>query len=193
MGEKDEKLIPVIVQDIRNNNVLMLAYANEESLKLTKETGYMHYWSRSRNCIWKKGETSGHVQKVYELRYDCDNDTILARVEQEGPACHTNSYSCFSKEPLGQNDIFAQLWRVFEERKNNPTPDSYTCKLLADKNKMLKKIGEESAELIMAAKDRDKKQVVYEAGDLLYHTMVLLYDQGITMDEVVKELERRRK
>jgi len=193
MGEKEEKLIPVIVQEIRNNNVLMLAYANEESLRLTKETGYMHYWSRSRNCIWKKGETSGHVQKVYELRYDCDNDTILARVEQEGPACHTNSYSCFSKEPLGADDIFAQLWRVFEDRKSNPKPDSYTCKLLGDKNKMLKKIGEESAELIMAAKDKDKKQIIYEAGDLLYHVMVLLYDQGITMDEVIKELEGRRK
>jgi phosphoribosyl-ATP pyrophosphohydrolase len=193
MAEKEEKLIPVIVQEIRNNNVLMLAYANEESLKLSKETGFMHYWSRSRNCIWKKGETSGHVQKLYELRYDCDNDAILARVEQEGPACHTNNYSCFSKDPLNQNDIFTQLWSVFEDRKNNPTPNSYTCKLLGDKNKMLKKIGEESAELIMAAKDKDKGQIIYEAGDLLFHVMVLLYDQGITMDEVMKELEGRRK
>jgi len=193
MAEQEEKLIPVIVQEIRNNNVLMLAYANEESLKLSKETGYMHYWSRSRKCIWKKGETSGHVQKLFELRYDCDKDAILARVEQEGPACHTNSYSCFSKEPLNQNDIFAQLWGVFEDRKNNPRPDSYTCKLLGDKNKMLKKIGEESAELIMAAKDKDKKQIIYEAGDLMFHVMVLLYDYGIAMDEVMKELEGRRK
>jgi phosphoribosyl-ATP pyrophosphohydrolase/phosphoribosyl-AMP cyclohydrolase len=193
MGENEEKLIPVIVQDIRNNNVLMLAYANDESIKLTKETGYMHYWSRSRNKIWKKGETSGHFQKVYELRYDCDSDAILARVEQEGPACHTNSYSCFSKEPLRPDDLFAQLWRVFEDRKNNPTPESYTAKLLNDKNKMLKKIGEESSEFLMAVKDKDRKQIIYESGDLLFHMMVVLYDQGITIDEVIRELEGRRK
>lgn len=181
------------MQDIKNNNVLMLAYTNDEALELTKKTGYMHYWSRSRNCIWKKGETSGHVQKAYELRYDCDNDTILARVEQEGPACHTNSYSCFSKEPLRPDDIFSQLYRVFEDRENNPTPDSYTCKLLKDKNKMLKKIAEESAEIIMAAKDDDRKQIIYESGDLMYHLLVMLYSKGITMDEVIDELQRRRK
>jgi phosphoribosyl-ATP pyrophosphohydrolase/phosphoribosyl-AMP cyclohydrolase len=187
------KLIPVIVQDIRNNNVLMLAYANDEALELTKKTGYMHYWSRSRNAIWKKGETSGHVQRVYELRYDCDNDAILARVEQEGPACHTGNYSCFSKEPLKPDDIFNQLYRVFEERERNPTEESYTCKLLRDKNKMLKKIAEEAAEIIMAAKDEDRKQIIYEAGDLMYHLLVMLYSRRITMDEVMEELQRRRK
>jgi phosphoribosyl-ATP pyrophosphohydrolase/phosphoribosyl-AMP cyclohydrolase len=187
------KLIPVIVQDIRNNNVLMLAYANDEALELTKKTGYMHYWSRSRNAIWKKGETSGHVQRVYELRYDCDNDAILARVEQEGPACHTGNYSCFSKEPLKPDDIFNQLYRVFEERERNPTEESYTCKLLKDKNKMLKKIAEEAAEIIMAAKDEDRKQIIYEAGDLMYHLLVMLYSRRITMDEVMEELQRRRK
>ena len=193
MSDERKLLIPVIVQDIRNNNVLMLAYANDEAIELTKKTGYMHYWSRERNCIWKKGETSGHVQKVFELRYDCDNDAILARVEQEGPACHTNSYSCFSKEPLRPDDIFAQLYRVFEDRENNPTAESYTCKLLKDKNKMLKKIAEESAEIIMAAKDEDRKQIIYESGDLMYHLMVMLYSKGITMDEVIEELQRRRK
>ncbi|MDH4122947.1 MAG: bifunctional phosphoribosyl-AMP cyclohydrolase/phosphoribosyl-ATP diphosphatase HisIE [Thermoplasmata archaeon] len=186
-------LIPVIVQDIRNNNVLMLAYTNDEALELTKKTGYMHYWSRSKNKIWKKGETSGHFQKVYELRYDCDNDAILARVEQEGPACHTNSYSCFSKDPLRADDIFSQLYRVFDERKKNPTPESYTCKLLNDNNKMLKKIAEECAEIIMAAKDEDKNQIIYESGDLLYHMLVMLYSKGITIDEVMAELQRRRK
>lgn len=189
----DKKLIPVIVQDIRNNNVLMLAYANDEALELTKKTGYMHYWSRSRNAIWKKGETSGHVQKVYELRYDCDNDTILARVEQEGPACHTNSYSCFSNEPLKADDIFNQLYRVFEEREKNPTAESYTCKLLNDKNKMLKKIAEEAAEIIMAAKDEDRKQIIYESGDLMYHLLVMLYSKRISMEEVMEELQGRRK
>lgn len=189
----EEKLIPVIAQDIRNNNVLMLAYANDESLKLTKETGYMHYWSRSRDKIWKKGETSGHFQKVYELLYDCDRDTILARVEQEGPACHTGSYSCFSDAPLGQEDITTQLWRVFEDRRSNPDEKSYTCKLLRDENKMLKKLAEESAEVIMAAKENDRDQIVYETGDLLYHLMVMLFSKGITMDEVYSELQGRRK
>jgi phosphoribosyl-ATP pyrophosphohydrolase/phosphoribosyl-AMP cyclohydrolase len=193
MNEKKTDLIPVIAQDIRNNNVLMLAYTNAEALEITKKTGYMHYWSRSRNCIWKKGETSGHVQKVYELRYDCDSDTILARVEQEGPACHTNQYSCFSKGPLRANDIFEQLWQIVDDRKRNPSEKSYTCKLLKDKNKMLKKIAEESSEVIMAAKDRDRKQIIYESGDLLYHLAVLLYDNGIKWEEIEKELEGRRK
>jgi len=186
-------LIPVIVQDVRNNNVLMLAYANAESLELTKKTGYMYYWSRSRMRIWKKGETSGNIQKLRELRYDCDRDAILARVEQQGPACHTGDYSCFGKEPLMPEDIFDQLQKVFEERRANPSNESYTCKLLNDRNKMLKKIGEESAELIMAAKDRDRKQIIYESGDLLYHVMVLLYDNSITMQDVMNELEGRRK
>lgn len=190
---EEKKLLPVIVQDIRNNNVLMLAYMNDEALEMTKKTGYMHYWSRSRNAIWKKGETSGHVQKVYELRYDCDDDTILARVEQEGPACHTNNYSCFSKEPLRADDIFAQLYRVFEERERNPTEESYTCKLLKDKNKMLKKIAEEAAEIIMAAKDEDRKQIIYEAGDLMYHLLVMLYSKRISIDDVIEELQRRRR
>ena len=189
----NDKLIPVIAQDIRNNNVLMLAYANDESLELTKKTGYMHYWSRSRNKIWKKGETSGHYQKVYELLYDCDRDTILARVEQEGPACHTGSYSCFSDAPLGQDDIISQLWRVFEDRRSNPDEESYTCKLLRDENKMLKKLAEESAEVIMAVKEEDRDQIVYETGDLLYHLMVMLFSKDITMDEVYSELQRRRK
>lgn len=193
MSDKKTDLIPVIVQEIRNNNVLMLAYTNAEALELTKKTGFMHYWSRSRNCIWKKGETSGHVQKVYELRYDCDSDTILARVEQEGPACHTNQYSCFGKEPLRANDIFEQLWQIIDDRKKNPSETSYTCKLLKDKNKMLKKIAEESSEVIMAAKDKDRKQIIYESGDLLYHLAVLLYDNGIKWEEIEKELEGRRK
>lgn len=193
MSEKEQNLIPVIAQEIRNNNVLMMAYTNAEALELTKKTGYMHYWSRSRNCIWKKGETSGHVQKVYELRYDCDSDTILARVKQEGPACHTNQYSCFGKDPIAQRDIFEQLWEIFDDRKKNPTEGSYTCKLLNDKNKMLKKIAEEASEVIMAAKDKDRKQIIYESGDLLYHLAVLLYDNGISWEEVEKELEGRRK
>jgi len=192
MREKQE-LVPVVVQDVKNNNVLMLAYVNDESLELTKKTGYMHYWSRSRNAIWKKGETSGNFQKCIELMTDCDGDAMLARVEQTGVACHTGSYSCFSGAPLRQEDIITRLWRVFEERKANQAEGSYTVKLMRNRNLLLKKIAEESSEVVIAAKDKSREQVIYESGDLLYHLMVLLFDEGITMDEVYKELEGRRK
>jgi len=190
--EKKE-LVPVVVQDVKNNNVLMLAYMNDEALELTKKTGYMHYWSRSRNAIWKKGETSGNVQKCIELMTDCDGDAILARVEQTGVACHTGTYSCFSKDPIRQQDIIAALWSVFDERKVNPSDSSYTCKLFRNRNLLLKKIAEESSEVMIAAKDKSRKDLIYEAGDLMYHLMVLLYDEGISMDEIHAELEGRRK
>lgn len=192
MIEKNE-LVPVVVQDVKNNNVLMLAYMNDEALELTKKTGYMHYWSRSRNAIWKKGETSGNVQKCIELMTDCDGDAILARVQQTGVACHTGTYSCFSKDPIRQQDVIAALWRVFDERKANPSDSSYTCKLLMNRNLLLKKVAEESSEVIIAAKDKLRKELIYEAGDLMYHLMVLLYDEGISMDEIHAELEGRRK
>lgn len=188
-----KELVPVVVQDVKNNNVLMLAYMNDEALELTKKTGYMHYWSRSRNAIWKKGETSGNIQKCVELITDCDGDAILARVEQTGVACHTGTYSCFSKDPIRQQDIVAALWRVFDERKANPSDSSYTCRLFRNRNLLLKKIAEESSEIIIAAKDKSRKELIYESGDLMYHLMVLLYDEGISMDEIHAELEGRRK
>jgi len=192
MSGKDE-LKPVVVQDVRNNNVLMLAYLNDEAMELTKKTGYMHYWSRSRDAIWKKGETSGNFQKCMELRTDCDGDAVLARVEQTGVACHTGTYSCFSKEPLPADDIVGKLWKVFEDRKASQSESSYTVKLMNNRNLLLKKLAEESSEVIIAAKDKDRKQIVYETGDLLYHLMVLLYSEGISMDEIYRELEGRRK
>lgn len=192
MSEKQE-LMPVIVQDVRNNNVLMLVYMNEEALRLTRKTGLMHYWSRSRDAIWKKGETSGNLQKCVELITDCDGDAMLARVEQTGVACHTGSYSCFYKEPIRQSDVVSQLWKVFEERKSTESESSYTVKLLKNRNLLLKKIAEESSEVIIAAKDKSRKEIVHEAGDLLYHLMVLLFDEGITMDDIYGELEGRRK
>jgi phosphoribosyl-AMP cyclohydrolase / phosphoribosyl-ATP pyrophosphohydrolase len=188
-----KELMPVVVQDVKNNNVLMLAYMNDESLDLTKKTGFMHYWSRSRNAIWKKGETSGNFQKCIELFSDCDNDAMLARVEQTGAACHTGTYSCFYKEPIPSEDIVTELWRVFEERRSGQNPSSYTFRLLSNRNLLLKKIAEESSEVIIAAKDKQRKEIIYEAGDLLYHLMVLLYDEGITMGDIYKELEGRRK
>jgi phosphoribosyl-ATP pyrophosphohydrolase/phosphoribosyl-AMP cyclohydrolase len=190
-GKSD--LMPVVVQDIRNNNVLMLAYMDDQALELTRKTGYMHYWSRSRDSIWRKGGTSGNVQRCIELMTDCDGDALLARVEQKGVACHTGSYSCFSKEPIRQADIVSTLWRVFDERKQSQSEVSYTSKLLKNRNLLLKKIAEESSEVIIAAKDKSRKEIVYEAADLMYHLMVLLYDEGITMDDVYIELEGRRR
>ena len=192
MSEKED-LMPVVVQDVKNNNVLMLAYMNEESLKQTRRTGYMHYWSRSRDALWKKGETSGNVQKVVELMTDCDGDAMLARVEQTGNACHKGTYSCFAKDPIPPADIVSILWEVFADRKKNQTESSYTVKLMRNRNLLLKKIGEESSEVILAAKDKKKEQIVYESADLLYHLMVLLYDEGISMQDVYRELEGRRR
>jgi len=188
-----QDLMPVVVQDVRDNNVLMLAYMNDEALELTRKTGFMHYWSRSRNAIWKKGETSGNVQKAIELLMDCDGDAMLARVEQKGVACHTGTYSCFAKDPIPQRDVFKELWEVFEQRKASKCESSYTCKLMNNRNLLLKKIAEEGSEVIIAAKDKERGEVVYEAADLLFHLMVLLYDEGITMDDIKKELEGRRK
>lgn len=186
-------LIPVVVQDVENNNVLMVAFTNDEALELTRKTGYMHYWSRSRQQIWKKGETSGNVQKVVELLTDCDEDAILARVEQTGVACHNGTYSCFFDKPIGPNDIVAELFRIFEDRKQTQCESSYTYKLLRNRNLLLKKIAEESSEVIIAAKDKHREEVIHEAADLIYHLLVLLFDEGITIDDIYRELEERRK
>ncbi|MDH3364968.1 MAG: bifunctional phosphoribosyl-AMP cyclohydrolase/phosphoribosyl-ATP diphosphatase HisIE [Thermoplasmata archaeon] len=189
----ENALIPVVVQDVKNNNVLMVAFTNDEALELTKKTGYMHYWSRSRQKIWKKGETSGNVQKVIELLTDCDDDAILARVEQAGVACHQGTYSCFLDRPVAANDIISELWRVFEERKQGQSESSYTCRLFNNRNLLLKKIAEESSEVIIAAKDKKREEIVYEAADLMFHLMVLLFDEGVLMQDIYKELEGRRK
>lgn len=196
----DEKgLIPAIAQDSGSSAVLMLAYMNEEALKRTLETGYMHYYSRSRKCLWKKGETSGHVQKVVSLSYDCDGDAILAQVEQTGPACHTGSYSCFFNKMLENEsahfgpEILGQLFGVIQDRKVNPQEGSYT-NFLFDKgmDKILKKVGEEAAEVIIAAKNPDKGELRYEAADLVYHLLVLFAEKGLGLTELFDELESRR-
>ena len=194
--KKGNGLIPVVVQDAATNAMLMLAYMNIEAYEKTKKTGYMHYWSRSRSELWKKGETSGNVQKMKSLSLDCDGDALLARVEQKGNACHLGQYSCFSTPLVGEDtspsSIIAELSAVISDRKAHPDEHSYTCKLLADENKRLKKIGEESAELIMALQKRDKEHIIYESADLLYHLMVCLVAFDVTLDDVFAELSRRR-
>lgn len=193
-------LIPCIVQDYRTNQVLMMAYMNEESYDATCATGRMTYFSRSRNELWCKGETSGHFQYVKELALDCDGDTILAKVHQVGAACHTGSYSCFFQELAKReyNDtnpltILEEDFAVIMERKQNPKKGSYT-NYLFDKglDKILKKCGEEASEIIIAAKNPDAEELRYEMADFLYHMMVLMAECGVTWEDVTRELANRR-
>ena len=184
-------LIPVIAQDAVNNNVLMLAWADRRALALTRKTGYMHYYSRSRRRLWKKGETSGHVQKVESLHYDCDRDVILARVRQTGPACHKNQYSCFAKRAFG--GTLGELESVVRDRAANPTKKSYTRKLLDDAGLRREKLLEEMSEFVAAAKSRKKRDITAEAADVLYHMIVELTARGLSLADVEKELARRRR
>ncbi len=182
------KLLPVIVQDARSNDVLMLAYADAEALRRTRRTGFMHFWSRSRRAYWKKGETSGHVQRLIDLHWDCDRDAILARVEQEGPACHRGTPTCFGQ---GFPDVFGMLERVIAERKRRPKKGSYTNRLFGDVRLLRDKVLEEAAELVMASRGKDRHRVVAEAADLLYHSLVLIFTGGVSLTDVKRELGLR--
>ena len=192
-------LIPVIVQDYRTDEVLMLAYMNEEAFDNTLKTGLMTYYSRSRKEQWVKGETSGHYQYVKSLDIDCDNDTLLAKVKQLGAACHTGNYSCFyrnlvSKDYVETNPlkVFKDVMAVIEDRRLHPKEGSYT-NYLFDKgiDKILKKCGEEAAEIIIAAKNPDPEEIIYEISDFLYHVMVLMSLKGVTWEDITAELAKR--
>ncbi len=193
-------IVPVIVQDTKGE-VLTLAYMNKEALMKTLETGYAHYYSRSQKRIRMKGEVSGNVQRVKEIRIDCDNDALLLIVEQVGVACHTGNYSCFYRklgEPekvVGRIDysltILRELEELIKQRKENPKEGSYTSKLFKEgKEKIYKKFGEEAIEVLVA---EGRERIIYETADLLYHLLVLLAYNEISLGEVMKELRRRRK
>ena len=193
-------LIPVVTQDYKTGEVLMLAYMNKESYELTVSTGRMTYFSRSRNELWTKGETSGHYQYVKSLTIDCDKDTILAKVSQVGVACHTGNPTCFftdlvKKEYKDTNPlkVFKEEYDIIVDRKNNPKEGSYT-NYLFDKgiDKILKKVGEEATEIVIAAKNPDAEELKYEISDFLYHVMVLMVERGVTWEDVIKELADRR-
>lgn len=203
----DRGLIPAIVQDERTSTVLMLAYMNGESLAKTVETGYTWFWSRSRKELWNKGATSGNMQKVISIDYDCDGDTLLVKVNQKGPACHTGSYSCFTNplwnsgagknlpvpEPDGIHGIITELYRVILDKRVNGGEKSYTRYLfMSGQDKILKKVGEEAAETIIASKNNDGKEVLYEMSDLWYHCLVLLAFHNIAPSELLNELGGRR-
>ncbi len=192
-------LLPVIVQDYRTNEVLMMAYMNEQAFLDTLRTGRMCYYSRSRKSQWLKGETSGHFQYVKSLHLDCDSDTLLAKVFQTGAACHTGSRSCFfrtlAKKEYGDVNpllVFEKVYEVIRDRKLHPKEGSYT-NYLFDKgiDKILKKVGEEAAEIIIAAKNPDSEEIIYELSDFLYHAMVLMVQKGVSWEDVTKELANR--
>ncbi len=185
--------IPVITQDVRTNDVLMMAWMDAKALRLTKKTGYMHYWSRSQKKYWKKGETSGHVQKLVSLHYDCDKDTILARVEQTGPACHTGSATCWTKKPWRVHPSIDRLMATFAERRRKPKKGSYTNTLLNDPARLREKVIEEVCELEMAVRSKRKKNIAEEGADVLYHYLLLLFSAGVSFEDVSDILESRRR
>lgn len=192
-------MLPVIVQDYRTSEVLMLAYMNEEAFQKTLETGKMTYWSRSRNELWEKGLTSGHFQYVKSLKADCDQDTLLAKVSQTGAACHTGAYSCFFQEVVTAEyrtsnplEVLEHIFDIIADRKIHPRKGSYT-NYLFDKgiDKILKKVGEEATEIVIAAKNPDAEEIKYEISDFLYHVMVLMVEKGVTWSDITKELVNR--
>lgn len=191
-------LVPAIAQDYLDGTVLMMAWMNRESLQKTLDTGETWYWSRSRQELWHKGATSGHIQKVRSLRYDCDSDALLISVEQVGDiACHKGERSCFhqvqGKKVPPPADTLSEVYRVICDRQANPTEASYTCKLLAEgDNKILKKIGEETAEVVMACKDNEPEAIASEVADLLYHTLVALAYHRVDLRDVYRQLQSRR-
>ena len=195
----EDGLIPVIVQHYRTQEVLMMAYMNEEAFDNTIKTGRMTYYSRSRKCQWIKGETSGHYQYVKSLTIDCDKDTLLAKVDQVGAACHTGNPTCFFQPLVGSDynehnplQVFESVYNTITDRREHPKEGSYT-NYLFDKgiDKILKKVGEEATEIIIAAKNPNPEEIKYEMADFLYHAMVLMVERGVSWDDIVQELADR--
>ena len=189
-------LIPAIIQDYYTKEVLTLAYMNKESLEISLNEKKTCFYSRSRKELWRKGETSGNYQNIVSVKLDCDSDSLLVEVIKDGPACHTGNESCFYntvfEEENYSNFTFSQLYSLIEDRKDNPVDGSYT-NYLFDKgiDKILKKIGEESTEVIIGAKNDDNQEIIYEISDLTYHIIVLMIEQGISLDDIKLELSNR--
>ena len=185
-------LIPAVVQDARTREVLTVAYMNREALQRTVERRETWFWSRSRKELWHKGETSGNLQTVVNVHLDCDEDAVLVEVEPKGPACHTGAYSCFGVEP-GIEGVLADLYKLIEQRKELRPEGSYTTYLFnSGLDKILKKVGEEATETVVAAKNPDAGRLTSETADLLYHVIVLLVERGVELDDVIRELKERR-
>lgn len=185
-------LVPAIVQDANTNKVLMLAFMNQTAFEKTKKEGKVTFFSRSKNRLWTKGETSGNFLNVKSILLDCDNDTILIKANPDGPACHTGSDTCFNEKNTGY--FLVELQKIIADRKNNPSEKSYTSSLFKEGlNRMAQKVGEEATELIIEAKDNNPNLFKNEAADLIFHLLVLLTAKDVSLDEVVEVLEKRHK
>ncbi len=186
-------LVPVVVQDRASGDVLMVAWANAEAVERTLETRYAHFWSRSRKVLWRKGETSGNGLRVVEMRADCDQDTLLLVVDPEGPACHDGTRTCFGDGPTSDGGTLEELSRVVASRAKDAPEGSYTKHLLAKgQDAVLKKIGEEATEVVLAAKSETDERLAEESADLLYHLTVALHQRGVPLSRVMQVLRRRR-
>lgn len=188
-------LIPAIVQDADNLRVLMLGYMNSEAIAKTLESGLVTFFSRSRNTLWTKGETSGNTLKLTEIRYDCDKDALLITATPHGPTCHTGNTSCFYRDkpaPAAKGEFLFKLEKLLADRKEKMPEDSYTTSLFRKGiDKIAQKVGEEAVETVIASKNNNKVEFIYEASDLLFHLMVLLTEKGYTIQELIDELEKR--
>jgi phosphoribosyl-AMP cyclohydrolase / phosphoribosyl-ATP pyrophosphohydrolase len=197
--DKQDGLVPVVAQDATTGAVLMVAYANRDALERSIDSGRMHYWSRSRGELWRKGDTSGHIQHVVSLHGDCDADTMLAIVRQEGPACHTGEATCFGEGATTATadpgatpaSVLARLDTVLAARAADRPEGSYTVKLLTDENLRLKKLGEECAELVTALAKGESGRIPEEAADLIYHVLVAARASGVGLDAIAAVLEKR--
>jgi phosphoribosyl-ATP pyrophosphohydrolase/phosphoribosyl-AMP cyclohydrolase len=186
-------LVPVVVQDRASGDVLMMAWANAEALSRTAETGLAHFWSRRRRALWRKGETSGNALRVREVRADCDRDALLMVVDPEGPTCHTGSRSCFGEDGPALAGVLDELQRVIAGRAGAATEESYTARLFAKgSDHVLKKIGEEATEVVLAAKGESDERLAAESADLLYHLLVALRQRGVGFERVLETLRARR-
>src|SRR5438094_3747653 len=191
----EDGLVPCVVQDWTTGEVLTVAYMNREALERTIEQGETYFWSRSRQELWHKGETSGNVQKVRRLRYDCDADALLALVDPAGPACHTGERTCFYRGDMdpAPEEALATLQRTVAERKSSPTPGSYTAELLSDPPRIGAKVREEAEEVARAAEGESDQRVREESADVLYHLTVLLASRGLSLADAFEELNARRR
>jgi phosphoribosyl-ATP pyrophosphohydrolase/phosphoribosyl-AMP cyclohydrolase len=194
-------LIPVITQNYYTGKILMQAYANKEAIEETLKSGYATYFSRSRNALWKKGETSGNYQKIMDIKVDCDEDSIIYLVVEEGPACHTGEESCFYRNLNLEKDfkpvpfeILHKLYEKIQERKETMPEGSYVASLFKKgSDKIIQKVGEEAVETVIALKNKNKDEIVYETSDLLFHLLIALVDAGVKLSDIEKELLKRYK
>ena len=193
--EKMGGLVPAIIQDADTRQVLMLGFMNEEAYQKTQATGHVTFWSRTRNCLWTKGETSGHFLNLVDMKVDCDNDTLLVRVNPVGPTCHTGTDTCWGEENLTDENpllFLTELQDFINKRKEQMPEGSYTTKLFRDGvNKIAQKVGEEALETVIEATNGTDEHLIYEASDLLYHLLVLLTEKNLRIEDVAAELRKR--